>query len=114
MFDLARPLRSLANRLERGDSASATDRDLQTRWQLLQELAGVLGLASEAGSQAQEEGAAAQAQENEEEIRTLIEARREAKAIRDFATADGIRDQLRARGIELIDRPDRATEWIQR
>jgi cysteinyl-tRNA synthetase len=114
LFDLARPLRSLANRLERGDSASATDTELQTRWQLLQELAGVLGLASEAGSQLQEEGAAAHDQDNEAEIQALIEARREAKAIRDFATADGIRDQLRARGIELIDRPDRATEWIQR
>ena len=114
LFDLARPLRSLANRLERGDSASATDTELQNRWLLLQELAGVLGLVSEAGSQVQAEGAASHDQDNEAEIQALIEARREAKAIRDFATADGIRDQLRARGIELIDRPDRATEWIQR
>jgi len=114
LFDLARPLRSLANRLERGDSASAPDIELQTRWRLLQELAGVLGLVSEAGAQVQAEGAASHDQDNEAEIQALIETRREAKAIRDFATADGIRDQLRARGIELIDRPDRATEWIQR
>jgi cysteinyl-tRNA synthetase len=49
-----------------------------------------------------------------EDIRALIERRKAAKAVRDFATADRIRDELRSQGIELIDRPGGSTEWLRR
>ena len=41
-------------------------------------------------------------------------ARRAAKAARNYAEADGIRDQLKAMGIELIDKTGGLTEWIRR
>ena len=44
------------------------------------------------------------------EIDRLIEARREARRRRDFATADGIRRELDERGILLEDTPD-GTRW---
>jgi cysteinyl-tRNA synthetase len=44
----------------------------------------------------------------------MIERRKAAKAVRDFATADRIRDELRSQGIELIDRPGGSTEWLRR
>jgi len=45
-----------------------------------------------------------------DEIETLIEERLAARAAKDFATADRIRDDLKARGIELMDGPE-GTSW---
>ena len=45
-----------------------------------------------------------------EEIEALLVKRNEAKATRDFATADGIRDQLAAAGVSIADGRD-GTTW---
>ncbi len=106
LFDLARPLRALAHRLERGEAEAAAAgeaRGLEPRWQLLRELAGVLGLEPEAPAASVDEGA----------ILARIEERRAAKAARDFATADRIRAELAAEGIELIDKPGGVTDWVR-
>ena len=55
--------------------------------------------------QAQEEAANA-----DPEIDALVEQRTVAKKAKDFATADRIRDELKARGIEIIDTPQGA-KW---
>jgi len=44
------------------------------------------------------------------EIDALVEARTAAKKAKNFAEADRIRDELKARGIEIIDTP-RGTKW---
>ena len=111
LFELAKPLRALANRIERGDQAAANEAaspEQQARLVLLQELASVLGLRHEAT-------AAAQASDGADDagIEALIEQRKTAKANRDFATADRIRDELKAQGIELIDKPGGLTEWLR-
>ncbi|MCP9817240.1 cysteine--tRNA ligase [Synechococcus sp. GreenBA-s] len=122
LFELARPLRALANRLERGDGAAAAeaaDPALAAAGRLLQELAAVLGLRPEApASGSSSTGAAPGADANsdtisEAEIKAQIEARRTAKAARDFASADHIRNALKARGIELIDKPGGLTDWLR-
>ena len=125
LFELARPLRSLAHRLERGDPAAAAeagDPGLRQQGDLLQELATVLGLKAEAQSSAggpghgqTDSGAAPRdrAGPRDAEIEALIVERRAAKASRDFATADRIRAELKAQGIELIDRPGGVTEWLR-
>jgi cysteinyl-tRNA synthetase len=46
-----------------------------------------------------------------EEIGALIEERKAAKAAKDFATADRVRDDLKARGVILEDKPGGLTEW---
>lgn len=110
LFELARPLRALANRLERGDQAAAVEArsgELQTRGALLAELAAVLGLRAEIAEKADGGGP------SDAEIEDLIAQRRKAKAERDFATADAIRAQLRDAGIELIDKPGGVTEWLR-
>ncbi len=55
--------------------------------------------------QAQEEAASA-----DPEIDALVAARTEAKKAKNFAEADRIRDELKARGIEIIDTPQGA-KW---
>jgi cysteinyl-tRNA synthetase len=110
LFELARPLRALANRLERGDQAAAAEAcggELQARGALLIELTAVLGL------KAEQPGQSAGAGPGDGEIEALIAQRTAAKAARDFATADRIRAELKAQGIELIDRPGGVTEWLR-
>jgi cysteinyl-tRNA synthetase len=84
--------------------------ELRARAALLEELAAVLGLRPEPlGTTA----ADAAAGPDTAEIEALIAQRQAAKASRDFAAADRIRDQLKGQGIELIDRPGGVTEWLR-
>jgi cysteinyl-tRNA synthetase len=84
--------------------------ELRRQGGLLLELAAVLGLKPEAQAAPAE---AATGGPTHTEIEVLIEQRRAAKATRDFTSADRIRDQLKAQGIELIDRPGGVTEWLR-
>jgi cysteinyl-tRNA synthetase len=47
-----------------------------------------------------------------QQIQNLVEARSAAKAERDFAKADAIRDKLSAAGVEVIDKPNGISETI--
>ncbi|MGC6483980.1 MAG: cysteine--tRNA ligase [Synechococcus sp.] len=109
LFDLARPLRGLANRLDRGDQPEQAPADLevlQQRWTLLRELAAVIGLREE-----QQPPEAARHGADDAAIDAAIAARKAAKAAKNFAEADRIRAELTALGIELIDKPGGVTEW---
>ena len=112
LFELAKPLRALANRLERGDTSAAEEAkapELVDQGQLLLDLAGVLGLQSETEAKT----STTIPGPSDAEIQAQIEQRQAAKAAKDFPAADGIRDGLRAQGIELIDRPGGITEWLR-
>ena len=123
LFELAKPLRALANRRERGDASAAAEAAtpaLVAKGQLLLELAGVLGLQHEQAAESQAAGSGSgsgsgsgAASPSDGEIEAHIEARQSAKAARDFATADSIRAELQAQGIELIDKPGGLTEWLR-
>ncbi|MED5383775.1 MAG: DALR domain-containing protein, partial [Cyanobacteriota bacterium] len=109
LFDLAKPLRALANRLDRGDNSDLPAEELQDlcpRWHLLRELAAALGLRWE------QEPIRSDA-DDDAEIEAAVEARRAAKASKNYSEADRIRNELIARGIELIDRPGGVTDWIR-
>jgi cysteinyl-tRNA synthetase len=108
LFDLARPLRALAHQLRNQEEPTASQRQLEPRWQLLVELAGVLGLVEELEPAPPEEEALAA-----EAIEALVERRKAAKASRDFQEADRIRADLREQGVELVDKPGGVTIWIR-
>jgi cysteinyl-tRNA synthetase len=46
-----------------------------------------------------------------DEARRLLDARTQARAQRDFATADALRAELRELGVEPIDNPDGSSDW---
>jgi cysteinyl-tRNA synthetase len=116
LFELAKPLRALANRIERGDPAAAAEArqsELVARCHLLLELAGVLGLKIETEPAKPAAGAEGNSATGDAEIQAQIEERLAAKAAKNFQEADRIRDALKAQGIELIDKSGGLTEWIR-
>jgi len=112
LFELARPLRSLANQLnrrERHQHAATELENLHHRWILLTELATAIGLKKEDGEHPKEEAN----KDKIERIESAISARQHSKSIKDYAEADRIRKELEEMGIELIDKPGGITEWIR-
>lgn len=109
LFALARPLRALANRLQRGGGVTPQDHGLEGTWRSLVELAGVLGLEASFSP----ETTSAPGDGDEAAVVAAVQERRMARQNRDFATADRIRAELLSQGITLIDRPDGTTHWLR-
>lgn len=95
LHDLAREI----NR-RRGEDLSAASR----LGRVLRELGGMLGLLQEEPSDYLQ-ASTGLAQADDAEIEALIQKRQEARAARDFAEADRLRDELLARGILIEDSP---------
>jgi cysteinyl-tRNA synthetase len=110
LFELARPLRGLANRLDRGDQPDQPANELSeqhTRWMVLRELAAVLGLRSETDDSKPSDKGSVDAQA----IEQAIADRKAAKQAKNYQEADRIRNILSEQGIELIDKPGGLTDW---
>jgi len=117
--DALAALQSLATQVNRAKSAGDVSA-ASTLAGELRALAGVLGLLQQSpeaflrkpktapSQQAQQAGAGAL---SDAEIESLIEARREARASRNFKESDRIRDELAQAGIILEDKPGGATSW---
>nr|CDQ36330.1 Cysteine--tRNA ligase [Virgibacillus halodenitrificans] len=101
LFDLARELNRAKQEVPERAPALAYE---------LISLGGVLGLFGQAPADFLQAGAG-QLSMTEEEIEARIEARAQAKKAKDFATADGIRDELAALGIVLKDSRE-GTTWV--
>ena len=87
----------LAGAIQRGAGAGNSVADAQ---ETLRTLCGILGITLESDPSAED----GQSDVDADEISRLVEERNEARANRDFATADAIRDRLTAMGVELEDR----------
>lgn len=104
LFELAKALRRAGNILTHGGKGAGNGLLLQQQWQTLVTLADVLGLiapAETAGAAAVDEAA----------IAAAIAQRKAAKADKNYAEADRIRDDLKAQGITLIDQPGGEVVW---
>jgi cysteinyl-tRNA synthetase len=76
----------------------------------LRAMGGVLGLLQQPPGEYLKRGVG-EAQLSDSQVDTLIEARRAARAMKNFAESDRIRDVLLAAGIALEDKPGGATGW---
>lgn len=76
----------------------------------LRGMGGVLGLLQQPPGEYLRRGAG-EAKLADSQVDTLIEARRAARAMKNFAESDRIRDALASAGIALEDKPDGTTGW---
>ncbi|MBD1917837.1 MULTISPECIES: cysteine--tRNA ligase [Cyanophyceae] len=106
LFDLAKDLRRAGNLITHTGEADTASDVLRQQWQTLVCLAQVLGL-----EVAPEVEAAVEDGLSDGEIEALLTQRREARAAKDFAEGDRIRDLLQTKGITLIDKPGGVIEW---
>lgn len=109
LFELAKDLQKEGNRLTHEGQAQADSATLRETWQTLVCLAQVLGLEiSPADLESSTDGGISDA-----EIEAKIQQRTDAKKAKDFTTADRIREELKAQGITLIDKPGGITQWVR-
>lgn len=107
LFELAKELQKEGNRLTHDGKTLAEPAALQARWQTLVALAEVLGLAVSPDAAPAPDGL------SDAEIEALVQQRAAAKQAKNWAEGDRIRDELKAQGITLIDKPGGVTEWIR-
>ncbi len=108
LFELAKELRREGNLLLHQGTTEASAKELAVKWHTLAELADVLGLEAKA-----EETTSSASSLSDEEIETLVQQRTQARKAKNFAQADQIRDQLKAKGVILIDQPGGETRWYR-
>ena len=94
------------------DLAGDANRGVAGAAALLKRLGGVLGILQQPPRTYLQRGGTAARGLDDEVIAARIEARAAAKQTRDFATADTIRAELAAQGIELKDTPQ-GTTWVR-
>lgn len=104
VFELAKDLQKEGNRLTHDGKALGSATELRQQWQTLVVLSSILGL------EAQPEADTALAL-LDEEIAALIQQRLAARKAKNWAESDRIRDDLKAQGIVLVDKPGNVTEW---
>ncbi len=107
LFELAKDLQKEGNRLTHDGKTLADPATLQAQWQTLVVLADVLGLTVSPEAATEPDGL------RDADIEALVQQRAEAKRAKNWAEGDRIRDELKARGITLIDKPGGVTEWIR-
>ncbi|MDY7013056.1 MAG: cysteine--tRNA ligase [Cyanobacteriota bacterium] len=105
LFEVAKELSKEGNLLVHEGKTETPASELEVQWRTLVELAEVLGF--EAKREAERE----EVQLGETEIETAIARRTAAKQAKNFAEADRIRNDLKTRGVILVDKPGGVTTW---
>jgi len=106
LFELAKELRREGNVLAHGESLKKPPDILERKWHTLAHLAGILGLQVENDAETSDTGGVSEA-----EIEAAIGQRKAARAAKNFAEADRIRNELATQGVTLVDRPGGETIW---
>ena len=110
-FALAKDLGRAANLITHTGKADTDSDRLRQQWQTLVCLSQVLGLAA-TPTDAAPAGDAADGL-SDAAIEDLVAQRQAARKVKNFAESDRIRDELKAQGITLIDKPGGVTTWIR-
>ena len=109
LFQIAKDLRREGNILVHEGNIETSPKVLEEKWRTLLELAQVLGLEVDLG----EVDKKSANKLSDEKIKDLIEQRKKARKVRNYAEGDRIRDELRGQGIILVDQPEGVTSWYR-
>jgi cysteinyl-tRNA synthetase len=101
VFELAKELQRERNIIVHGGKTEIPSEVLQQKWQTLVKLAEVLGFRREDEISELTDG----------EIEVMIQQRKDARKAKNFAEGARILNELKARGITLIDQKDGPTTW---
>ncbi|MFK8182641.1 MAG: cysteine--tRNA ligase [Phormidesmis sp.] len=107
LFSLAKELQRQGNIIVHEGQPNADANQLKQQWQTLVQLASVLGLTAES----QNNHEIIDGRLSDRDIESLIHQRTTAKKDKNYAESDRIRDELKAQGITLIDKPGGITNW---
>ncbi|MEG4963749.1 MULTISPECIES: cysteine--tRNA ligase [unclassified Microcoleus] len=119
VFELAKELRRERNIIVHGGKTEMPSEVLQQKWQTLVKLAEVLGFTNlvpaRANIRLHPPSFSLEAEIisglTDEEIEVMIQQRKDARKAKKFAEGDRIRNELKDRGITLIDQKDGTTIW---
>ncbi len=106
LFEIAKELRKEGNILVHQGKTETNPKQLETQWHTLVELAEVLGFSAQLEAETDHSGDDL----TDTEIAALIQQRTEARTAKNWAESDRIRDELKAKGISLIDTKE-GTTW---
>jgi cysteinyl-tRNA synthetase len=118
LFELAKELQKEGNRLTHEGKTAIDAQALRSQWQTMTVLAAILGLEPKlvdlVGSISTTTGITGSISViSDAEIEAKIQQRKEARQAKNWAEGDQIRDELKAQGITLIDKPGGITNWIR-
>jgi cysteinyl-tRNA synthetase len=106
LFEVAKHLIKEGNLLVHEGKTETPAAELERQWRTLVELAQILGLEAQSEEMTTETTGLSDA-----EIEALIEQRLAARKAKNWAEGDRLRDELKAQGIVLIDKPGGVTLW---
>ncbi len=107
LFEIAKQLGTQGNILVHEEKTEASPEELQKLWHTLISLAEVLGFDARIEENVKEDRDGL----TDEQIEAEIQKRAEARKAKNYAESDRIRDELKDRGIILIDKPGGVTMW---
>nr|B8HQA4.1 RecName: Full=Cysteine--tRNA ligase; AltName: Full=Cysteinyl-tRNA synthetase; Short=CysRS [Cyanothece sp. PCC 7425] len=108
LFELAKELRREGNLISHAGQPQLDPQELRSIWQTLVCLAQVLGLEVSPETEVTADDGLSEA-----EIEDLIQQRQAARKAKNYAEGDRIRNELKTKGITLIDQKDGSTKWIR-
>jgi cysteinyl-tRNA synthetase len=107
LFELAKDLKRESNRLVHEGQTHTSLTALEQQWKTLRHLASVLGL----DAQLDAEPSNTDRGLSDTDVEALIQQRQAARQAKNFAESDRIRNELKTKGITLIDQPGEITRW---
>ncbi|MGL5806428.1 MAG: cysteine--tRNA ligase, partial [Xenococcaceae cyanobacterium] len=107
LFEIAKELAKQGNLLVHQGKTETSPEELEQKWRTLIQLADILGL----HAQLEEDTNNASDNLSDADIEAFIQQRTDARKSKNWEMSDRIRDELKEKGIIIVDKPGGVTTW---